>query len=307
MRANEQRVDSDDTSIDGFVMLLNDLAALPERAPAQGARGGDGLRRVRHATSSTPRTAPTLSRTRAGFAGFLAIVLVGGLGFTIWTEPHSCRGCGDPLVIAPSAQASDNANTPSRFQYTANFGEILKQEPSQWALSLDQASKTAEVRGEELSSEPMPKLAAAQIDASVAPSPMTTSATGRLYDPQTLTESVASRHGRRIPAVAEEISDTEPKPVMLVAANEISEEIASPSSALAIEHSSLNDVAAIDIPIGKPEASGSTRRQMQSQRPRRTARPRKKIKAAQNDSIPGWASKMFDGNWQGRAFSYQYR
>ena len=307
MRANEQRVDSDDTSIDGFVTLLDDFAALPERAPAQGARGGDGLRRVRHAASSTPRTPLTLSRTREGFAGFLAILLVGGLGFTIWTGPHSCLGCGDALMVAPSAQASDNANTPSRFQYTANFGEILKQEPSQWALSLDQASKTAEVRGEELTSKPMPKLAAAQIDASVAPSPMTTSATGRLYQPQTLTESVASRHGRRIPAVAEEISDAKPKPLKLTAANEISEEITSLPSVLAVEHSSLNDVAAIDIPIRKPEASGSTRRQMQSQRPRRTTRRRKNVKAAQNDSVPGWAGKMFDGNWQGRAFSYQDR
>ena len=307
MRANEQRVDSDDTSIDGFVMLLNDFAALPERAPAQGARGGDGLRRVRHAASSTPRTAPTLSRTRAGFAGCLAILLVGGLGFTIWTEPHGCLGCDDALIVAPSARASDNANTPSRFQYTANFGEILKQEPSQWALSSDQASKTAEVRGEELSSEPMPKLAAAQIDTSVAPWPMTSSATGRLYEPQTLTESMASRHGRRIPAVAEELSDAKPKPVTPTAANEISEEIASPPSVLAVEHSSLNDVTAIDIPIRKPEASGSTRHQMRSQRPRRTARTRKNIKAAQNDSVPGWARKMFDGNWQGRAFSYQYR
>jgi len=307
MRANEQRVDSDDTSIDGFVMLLNDLAALPERAPAQGARGGDGLRRVRHATSSTPRTAPTLSRTRAGFAGFLAIVLVGGLGFTIWTEPHGCHGCGDPLVVAPSAQASDHANTPSRFQYTANFGEILKQEPSQWALSLDQASKTAEVRGEELSSEPMPKLAAAQIDASVAPSPMTTSATGRLYQPRSLTEARPPQHNGRLPTVVVEVSDAKPKPVTLAAANEISEEIASLPSVLAVEHSSLNDVAAIDIPIRKPEASGSTRRQMRSQRPRRTARPRKKIKAAEDDSVPGWAKKMFDNNWQGRAFSYQDR
>lgn len=307
MRANEQRVDSDDTSIDGFVTLLNDFAALPEQAPAQRARGGDGLRRVRHAASSTPRTAPTLSRTRAGFAGFLAILLVGGLGFTIWTGPHSCLGCDDALMVAPSAQASDNANTPSRFHYAAYFGEILKQEPSQWALSLDQASNTAEVRGEELTSEPMPKLAAAQIDASVAPSPMTTSATGRLYQPRSLTEARPPQHNGRLPAVVVEVSDAKPKPVTLTAANEISEEIASLPSVLAVEHSSLNDVAAIDIPIRKPEASGSTRRQMRSQRPRRTARPRKKIKAAQGNNVPGWAKKMFDNNWQGRAFSYQDR
>ena len=307
MRANEQRVDSDDTSIDGFVTLLNDFAALPEQAPAQRARGGDGLRRVRHAASSTPRTAPTLSRTRAGFAGFLAILLVGGLGFTIWTGPHSCLGCDDALMVAPSAQASDNANTPSRFHYAVYFGEILKQEPSQWALSLDQASNTAEVRGEELTSEPMPKLAAAQIDASVAPSPMTTSATGRLYQPRSLTEARPPQHNGRLPAVVVEVSDAEPKPVTLTAANEISEEIASLPSVLAVEHSSLNDVAAIDIPIRKPEASGSTRRQMRSQRPRRTARPRKKIKAAQGNNVPGWAKKMFDNNWQGRAFSYQDR
>jgi len=307
MRANEQRVDSDDTSIDGFVTLLNDFAALPEQAPAQRARGGDGLRRVRHAASSTPRTAPTLSRTRAGFAGFLAILLVGGLGFTIWTGPHSCLGCDDALMVAPSAQASDNANTPSRFHYAVYFGEILKQEPSQWALSLDQASNTAEVRGEELTSEPMPKLAAAQIDASVAPSPMTTSATGRLYQPRSLTEARPPQHNGRLPAVVVEVSDAKPKPVTLTAANEISEEIASLPSVLAVEHSSLNDVAAIDIPIRKPEASGSTRRQMRSQRPRRTARPRKKIKAAQGNNVPGWAKKMFDNNWQGRAFSYQDR
>lgn len=307
MRANEQRVDSDDTSIDGFVTLLNDFAALPEQAPAQRARGGDGLRRVRHAASSTPRTAPTLLRTRAGFAGFLAILLVGGLGFTIWTGPHSCLGCDDALMVAPSAQASDNANTPSRFHYAAYFGEIFKQEPSQWALSLDQASNTAEVRGEELTSEPMPKLAAAQIDASVAPSPMTTSATGRLYQPRSLTEARPPQHNGRLPAVVVEVSDAKPKPVTLTAANEISEEIASLPSVLAVEHSSLNDVAAIDIPIRKPEASGSTRRQMRSQRPRRTARPRKKIKAAQGNNVPGWAKKMFDNNWQGRAFSYQDR
>ena len=307
MRANEQRVDSDDTSIDGFVTLLNDFAVLPEQAPAQRARGGDGLRRVRHAASSTPRTAPTLSRTRAGFAGFLAILLVGGLGFTIWTGPHSCLGCDDALMVAPSAQASDNANTPSRFHYAAYFGEILKQEPSQWALSLDQASNTAVVRGEELTSEPMPKLAAAQIDASVAPSPMTTSATGRLYQPRSLTEARPPQHNGRLPTVVVEVSDAKPKPVTLAAANEISEEIASLPSVLAVEHSSLNDVAAIDIPIRKPEASGSTHRQMRSQRPRRTARPRKKITAAQGNNVPGWAKKMFDNNWQGRAFSYQDR
>lgn len=307
MRANEQRVDTDDTSIDGFVTLLSDFAALPQRAPAQGARGGDGLRRVRHAASNTPRNAPTLSRTRAGFAGFLASLLVGGLGFTFWTGPHGCLGCDDALVVAPSAQASDNANTASPFQYTANFGEFLKQQPSQSAFGLDQASKTAEERGEELSSEPMPKLAAAQIDASVARSPMTTSATGRLYEPQTLTPGVTSRHSRRLPAVAQEISDAEPKPVKLTAVNEISKEIASPPSVLAVEHSSLNDMVAIDIPVRKPTASGPNRRQMQSQRPRRAARARRKIKAAQNDSVPGWAGKMFDGNWQSRAFSYQYR
>lgn len=307
MGANKQRVDSDGTSIDGFVTLLNDFAALPGQALSQRARGRDGLRRVRHAPSSTPRTAPMLSRPRAGFAGFLAILLVGGLGFAIWTEPHGCLGCDDALMVAPSAQASDTARAPSRFQYAANLGEILKQEPSQWALSLDQASKTAEVHGEELSSEPMPKFAAIQIDASVAPSPMTTSATGRLYQPRSLTEARPPQHNGRLPTVVVEVSDAKPKPVTLTAANEISEEIASLPSVLAVEHSSLNDVAAIDIPIRKPEASGSTRRQMRSQRPRRTARPRKKIKAAQNDSIPGWASKMFDGNWQGRAFSYQDR
>jgi hypothetical protein len=307
MRANKQRIDSDDTSIDGFVTLLNDFAVLPEQALSQRARSEDGVRRARHAPSSTPRTAPTLSRPRASFAGFLAILLVGGLGFTIWSEPHGCLGCDDALMVAPSAQASDTTNTPSRFQYTANLGEILKQEPSHWALSLDQASKTAEVRGEEPSSQPMPKFAAAQIDASGAPSPMTTSATGRLYQPRSLTEARPPQHNGRLPTVVVEVSDAKPKPVTLAAANEISEEIASLPSVLAVEHSSLNDVAAIDIPIRKPEASGSTRRQMRSQRPRRTARPRKKIKAAQGNNVPGWAKKMFDGNWQGRAFSYQDR
>ena len=307
MGANKQRVDSDGTSIDGFVTLLNDFAALPEQALSQRAHGRDGLRRVRQAPSSTPRTAPTLWRPRVGFAGFLVTLLVGWLAFTIWTEPHGCLGCDDALMVAPSAQASDTTNTPSRFQYTANLGEILKQEPSQWALSLDQASKTAEVHGEELSSEPKPKFAAIQIDASVAPSPMTTSATGRLYQPRSLTEARPPRHSGRLPAVVVEVSDAKPKPVTLAAANEISEEIASLPSVLAVEHSSLNDVAAIDIPIRKPEASGSTRRQMRSQRPRRTARPRKKIKAAEYDSVPGWAKKMFDNNWQGRAFSYQDR
>jgi len=307
MGANKQRVDSDGTSIDGFVTLLNDFAALPEQALSQRARGRDGLRRVRHAPSSTPRTAPMLSRPRAGFAGFLAILLVGGLGFAIWTEPHGCLGCDDALMVAPSAQASDTARAPSRFQYAANLGEILKQEPSQWALSLDQASKTAEVHGEELSSEPMPKFAAIQIDASVAPSPMTTSATGRLYQPRSLTEARPPQHNGRLPTVVVEVSDAKPKPVTLTAANEISEEIASLPSVLAVEHLSLNDVAAIDIPIRKPEASGSTRRQMRSQRPRRTARPRKNVKSAQSDNVPRWAKKMFDGNWQGRAFSYQDR
>ena len=61
MGANKQRVDSDGTSIDGFVALLNDFAALPGQALSQRARGRDGLRRVRHAPSSTPRTAPMLS------------------------------------------------------------------------------------------------------------------------------------------------------------------------------------------------------------------------------------------------------
>ena len=221
MGANEQRVDSEGTSIDGFVTLLNDFAALPEQALSQRARGRDGLRRVRHAPSSTPRTAPMLSRPRAGFAGFLAILLVGGLGFAIWTEPHGCLGCDDALMVAPSAQASDTARPPSRFQYTADLGEILKQEPSQWALSLDQASKTAEVHGEELSSEPMPKFAAIQIDASGAPSPMTTSATGQLYQQRSLTEARPPRHSGRLPAVVVEVSDAKPKPVTLAAANEI--------------------------------------------------------------------------------------
>ena len=122
MGANRQHVDSDGTSIDGFVALLNDFAGLPGQALSQRARGEDGLRRVRQAPSSAPRTAPMLTRPPAGFPGFLAILLVGGLGFAIWSEPHGCLGCDDALMVAPSAQASDTAPVPSRFQYTAIIG-----------------------------------------------------------------------------------------------------------------------------------------------------------------------------------------
>lgn len=303
MRANEQRVASNDTPIDDFVMLLDDLAELPGRGPIQKPRGGDGLQRLRHSAKRAPRATTPISRARAGLAGVLAILLAGGLGFTIWTGPHGCLDCDDALTVAPSAQASNDADTASRFQYMANFRESLKLRPSDWTLDLDEASKTADARGETLPSKP--EVAAAQTDTSFGPSPMTTSATGRLYNPQALMQSVASRHRPQLPAVAQEVLDAKPKPVRLTAANEISEEITPPPSVLAIERSSLNDASSIDIPIRKPNASERTGRQVQAQRPRRTARVRNKLKATQGNSVPGWASKMFDGNWQGSAFSYQ--
>ncbi len=304
MRANAQRrVEFDDTSIDGFVSLLDDFAALPARAPARRARGSHSRPQARRAVSNKPLTAPALARTRASIAGLLLTLLAGGLGFAIWTGPQSCLGCDDALVVAPSAQASNRATPASRFEYTAlaDLDQMLKLQPSQSAHDWSDPSRGAQVRD----AKP-PVLAAAKGEDNITPLPMTTSATGRLYEPQSLIEAKPPRHSHPLPAVAAEVSDVEPKPLKLTAATEISEEITSPPSVLAVERSPVNELAAIDIPVRKPKTSRTKRPQVQSQRPRGTARARKKVKATQsNTHIPSWARKMYGGNWQDRAFLYQ--
>jgi len=308
MRANTYRVDSDDTSIDGFVRLLDHFAALPAGAPALRARRNNGRPQARRAVPDTPFTATMLARTRVGLAGLIVILLVGGFGFALWTGPQSCHGCDDALVVAPSAQASDSAATALRLQYTAtaNLGEILKQHPSQSAHDWSAPSKRAELGSAELPAQSAS--AAAQAEENIAPSLMTTSATGRLLHPQSLAETNLPQNNHGLSAVATEVSDTEPKPVKLAAATEISSEIKSPPSVLAIERTPTNEVAAIDIPIRKPKLSGMKRHHVQSQAPRKTARVRRKVKPTQSSAqIPPWARKMYEGNWQDRAFSYQYR
>jgi len=153
----------------------------------------------------------------------------------------------------------------------------------------------------------LPVLAAAKAEDNIAPSPMTTSAIGRLYEPKSLTEAEPRRHSRRLPDVAVAVSDATPKPLKLTAANDITDEIVRPPSVLAVERSPGNEISAVDASVCKPKTSGQKPPQVQSQRHRRTARARKNVKTAQSESVPGWAMKMFDSNWQGKAFSYQYR
>jgi len=305
MRPNEHRVDLDGTSIDGFVRLLDNFAAIPARAPTRHARDAHGGPHSLRITSKNPPSATMLAR--AGFAAFLLILLMGGLGFAIWAGPQGCLGCDDALVVARAAQASNGSATASRFQYTATagFAEMLKQQPSQWAHDWGAPSKKAQVRRAELLRQPVP--GAAQAEDSIALSPMTTSATGRLYDPQSLTKAKPPWHSGRRPEVAAEVSDAALKPLKLTAANEISKRFASPPSVLAVKRSPVNGVDTIDGPVRKPKASSAKRRQLKSQRHRRAARARKRVKASQMSSVPRWAKKMFNGTWQDRAFSYQYQ
>ena len=305
MRANTQRVETDGTSIDGFVSLLDEFAALPARAPVRRAPNSQGRPQARRAVSNKPLASPALARMRIGIAALLLTVLAGGFGFVIWTGPQSCLGCNDALEVAPSAQASNDAIPASRLEYAAltNLDQMLMQPHSNMAQDWTPPSRGAQVQdGKTL------VVTTATTGDNATPSPMSTSATGRLLQPQSLTETNLPHGDHGLSAVATEVSDTEPKPVKLAAATEISSEIKSPPSVLAIERTPTNEAAAIDIPIRKPKLSGMKRHHVQSQAPRKTARVRRKVKPTQSSAhIPPWARKMYDSNWQDRAFSYQYR
>ena len=324
MRANALRVDTDDTSIDGFVRLLDDFAAAPVRPPAQRARRNNGRPQARALAPTNAITWTTLSRTRAGFAALL-LLLAGGLGIAIWAGPQNCHDCDDALMVAPSAQASGGAALVSRLEYTttADLGDMLIEQPSRSVRDWSTPSKKVEVLNANL-----PAIAAAQAKDSIAASPITTSATGRLFEPKPVTEAKPPRHSDLLPAAAAvvldsvpkalkpreaaEVQDSAPEPLKLSAATDITEEVDVLPSVVAVEQASVNKVAAIDIPIRKPETSGRKSPQLKSQRSRKTARTRKKVRARKapktvnpDQVVPRWAEKMYDGSWQNKAFAYQ--
>lgn len=318
MRANALRVDTDDTSIDGFVSLLDDFAAMPARPPAHGARRNNGRLQARAVVSDNTFAWTTLSRTRVGFAG-LILLLAGGLGFAIWTTgPQSCHDCDDALVVAVSSQASDSATIASRIKYatTADLGDMLIQQPSQSVRNWSTPSKKVEVLNANILA-----IAAAQAEDDIAASPITTSATGRLYEPRPVTEAKTPRHSDRLPAItavvsdsppkplklraAAEIRDSAPKPLKLSAANDITEEVDALPSVLAVEQPSTTKAAAINIPIRKPETSNQKSPQ-KTARMRKWVRPRGAPKNVNADQVvPKWAEKMYEGSWQDKAFAYQ--
>ena len=322
MRANEQRVGSDGKPIDGFATPVDDLAVTPTHATARREAAAHRRPHWFHAGSIDPATAATLAR--AGFAGLLLILLIGGLGSAVLTGPQSCLGCDDPSVAAPTAQASGEVARASRLEYTA-IGEVihkLERLPSQWANDRDTLSKTAKFHTEK--PPKFPVMAATKAEDNVAHSPMTTSATGRLYQPQSLSEAEPATTSHKLPALAAEGADAAPRPLKLTATTDVTNEIAPPQSMLAVEQSPVNEISARDVQVREREASTPIPVEKKTQLDRaatqsdkspkakstrrpRIAKARKKAQASKSDTVPGWAKKMFGGSWQDSAFAYQYR
>lgn len=322
MRANEQSVNSDGTPNDGFATPVEDVAVTPTHASIRREAADHRRPHWFHAGSIDPATAATLAR--AGFAGLLLILLIGGLGSAVLTGPKSCFGCDDPSVAAPTTQASDEVARASRLEYTA-IGEVihkLERLPSQWANDRDTLAKTAKFHTEK--PPRLPLMAATKAEDSVARSPMTTSATGRLYQPKSLSEGEPATTSLKLPAPAAEVADAAPRSLKLSATTDVTNEIASPQSMFAVEQSPVNEISARDVQVREREVStpisvekktqldrsvtqpGPSPKVRSKRRPR-IAKARKKARAATSDKVPGWAKKMFGGSWQDSAFAYQYR
>lgn len=322
MRANEQGVNSDGTPKDGFATPVEDVAVTPTHASIRQEAADHRRPHWFHAGPIDAATAATLAR--AGFAGLLLILLIGGLGSAVLTGPQSCLGCDDPSVATLTTQASGKVARASRLEYTA-IGEVihkLEHLPSQWENDRNTLSKTAKFHTEKPPRRPI--MAATKAEDSGARSPMTTSATGRLYQPKSLSEGEPSTTSHKLPALAAEVADAAPRSLKLSATSNVTNDIASPQSMLAVEQSPVNEIYARDVQVREREVSipisvekktqldrsvtqPGTSPRAKSKRRARIAKARKKARAASSDKVPGWAKKMYGGSWQDSAFAYQYR
>jgi hypothetical protein len=285
----------------GFLKIMDDIASVRAVPRPPIADGGYRVRNVRG-----ERTRPTRATTFAPLMGkpmrmrgFLTALFAGGLGLAVLAGPVTCPAC-DPAH--PHAQL-DAKRIQSRLSFTlgdpADAGARETASLAQTDTAVDPAL-SAPAAAE-------PTDSASQIStAAISPSPE------RVPDsaPVAAAAEESAPHPAMLPDTLEQLSDQGP-PTTEIAAATVESEPEAP-----LPHTTLptKDMIGVD-PEETPRASGphkniSIKRRRTKARaiaPHNAAPSALKLYSSNKYAhVPGWAAKMFETNWQHKAFAYQY-
>jgi len=303
----------------GLLKIMDDIAGLNAMGSLPPIAAGGyrviEVRRNRPRPSRAAALAPLAGRPMR-MRGFLTALFAGGLGLAVLAGPATCPTC-DP---AHGDGQLDAKRILSRLTYAPGEAvELAEREapppdrPDAPAVAErgtpPALSELAPVETRDPASSNAP-ISTAAIDPAPERAPDTAPAASNEPTSETATEPAP--RAAKLPDKIEELSDQGPPPTEIAAAT-VEGEPAAPLPPVGSTTLPLKDVA-VDpeepaprvqeprkhIPIkardAKPRARGS-----------HSAAPSAPRLYSPNKyrQVPGWAAKMFDANWQAKAFAYQ--